>query len=177
MNMKVKDLGLKPSTIRNLISEVGELYDRFKTLSSEGFRAAEVSITVEPTVGVVLKGSVDAVFDEGVAGVRLIDWKTGQLGASDDQLAFYTLLWALDRGELPGRVEAMSVKTGERSTSVPSLAEVTATAAAVAELVSSVRLASVDQSDLERTAGPWCRYCPVVESCAEGSAAVRVLGA
>lgn len=176
MNMKVADLGLKPSEIRNLIEEVGHLYERFKSLSSDGFTAAEVALEHEPTEGVVLKGSVDAVFDDGPAGVRLVDWKTGQLGSSDDQMAFYTLLWALDRKELPGSVEAMSVKTGERSTSVPSLAEVTQTARNVADLVTSVRRGSVAQEGLERTAGPWCRYCPVLDSCSEGAAAVQVFG-
>lgn len=176
MNMKVVDLKLKPSDIRNLIEEVGHLYERFKTLSSDGFEAAEVSLEHEPSEGVVLKGSVDAVFDDGPAGVRLVDWKTGQLGSSSDQMAFYTLLWTLDRNELPGSVEAMSVKTGERSASVPSLAEVTQTARNVADLVTSVRRASLAQDGLERTAGPWCRYCPVLDSCTEGAAAVHVLG-
>lgn len=176
MNLKVADLGLKPSDIRNLIEEVGHLYERFKTLSSEGFAAAEVALEHEPVEGVVLKGSVDAVFNDGPAGIRLVDWKTGQLGSSADQMAFYTLVWALDRKELPGRVEAMSVKTGERSTSVPSLAEVTQTAQNVADLVTSVRRAATGQEGLERTAGPWCRYCPVLDSCADGAAAVHVLG-
>ena len=75
-----------------------------------------------PADGVTLRGSVDAVFDDAGSGPLLVDWKTGGLGEPGIQLGFYALLWALERGEIPGRVEAVSVGTGERMDAVPSRA-------------------------------------------------------
>ena len=79
-----------------------------------------------PAEGVTLRGKVDAVFDEGEAGSRLTDWKTGSLGDPGPQLGFYALLWALERGDLPGRVEAVSLASGERVEEVPTRAGVQA---------------------------------------------------
>ena len=173
LNMKVGSLGLKPSELRGVIAETSALYDRFKAFDFDGFEGAEVSLEVEPAPGVLLKGSVDAVFDDD-AGWRLVDWKTGAIyDETRHQLDFYALLWALDRGEPPGRVEAVSVKTGERHDSVPGSGGVRDTAKAVAEMVDTLRRSWAESSALERTGGPWCRYCPVLDSCAEGSAAVR----
>jgi hypothetical protein len=123
----------------------------------------------------VLRGSVDAVFtDDG--GTRLVDWKTGLLVESDDQLAFYALLWAADRGELPDRVEAVSIETGERSESVPSRASVDLTTQQVVDVVDALRGGWDSGDSLERVAGPWCRWCPLLDECAEGAAALALLG-
>lgn len=174
MNAQLGSVGLRPSQLAAVINEVGDLYDRFKALSSQGFRVAEVFVEVEPAADLKLRGSIDAVFDDA-DGVRLVDWKTGGLYETEQQLSFYSMLWALDRDELPKRVEAVSIASGERLASVPALTEVVATAQAVAGMVSEVRSAFAEQrSQLERTAGPWCRFCPQLESCSEGSAAVKV---
>ena len=177
LNMKVGSLGLKPSELRSVIEETSALYDRFKALDFEGFAGAEVALKAEPAAGVVLKGSVDAVFDAD-EGWRLVDWKTG--GIYDDtrhQLDFYALLWALDRGDPPGRVEAVSVKTGERHDSVPGSHGIGETATAVGAMVDTLRESWSAGTSLSRIGGPWCRYCPVLDSCDEGSAAVRTASA
>ncbi len=176
LNPKLGSLGMKPSELRSVIQEVGDLYDRFKKLSSEGFRSAECFIEFEPSAGVTLRGSVDAVFDDD-AGVRLVDWKTGGLYETEQQLGFYALLWTLDRGELPARVEAVSVGSGERLTAVPSLDSVNETAATVAAMVTHLRSVLGVDTDIERIGGPWCRYCPQLDDCIEGSAAVRLADA
>jgi hypothetical protein len=176
MNAKLTSLGLKPSALAGVIEEVGVLYDRFKTLGTEGFQGAEVSLESEPAAGVVLRGSVDAVFDDGPdAGVRLVDWKTGGLGDPGIQLGFYAMLWALERGELPGRVEAVSVGSGERMDEVPTRAGVEATAARTAGMITALRESWASGTEMERVGGPWCRWCPLLEDCAEGSAATRLL--
>ena len=118
MNPKLGSLGLKPSQLNGVIREVGDLYQRFKTISTDGFRSSEVQLEVEPDQDLTLRGSIDAVFDDG-GGVRLVDWKTGGLYEVEQQLGFYALLWALDRDELPNRVEAVSISSGERVTSTP----------------------------------------------------------
>lgn len=174
MNMKMTALNMKPSELRTVIDEVGELYQRFRTMPTDGFEGAEVRLEVEPADDVTLRGAVDAVFTEG-GGVRLVDWKTGGIGEPGPQLAFYALLWALERGDIPTRVEAVSVGTGERTDSVPTRAEVEATAARVAEVVTVVRRSWSTGAEGERIAGPWCRWCPLLDECREGTAAMELL--
>ncbi|MEE9298912.1 MAG: PD-(D/E)XK nuclease family protein [Acidimicrobiia bacterium] len=176
MNPKLAALGLKPSQLTGVIEEVGGLYDRFKTLRAEGFAGAEVTLEAEPADGVVLRGSIDAVFDTD-GGVRLVDWKTGNLGEPDTQLYFYALLWALERGEIPVLIEAVSVKTGERTDAVPSRTLIDGTATKAARAVDALRESWRRGSELDRIAGPWCRWCPLLDECSEGRAAVEVLEA
>ena len=166
-------LGLKPSELGKVIDEVGAVYERFKRIPTEGFEGAEVSLEAEPADGVTLIGSVDAVFT-GESGVRLVDWKTGELGEVVDQLHFYALLWALDKDELPAVVEALSVKTGERISEVPSSGVVKETAQQVAEMVDRLRSAWEGNAGIERRGGPWCKYCGILDSCSEGRAATRL---
>lgn len=174
LNYKMGALSMKPSDLDRIIGEVGALYDRFRLFPAEGFEGAEVRVEVEPAEGVTLVGSVDAVFSDD-AGVRLVDWKTGDLGDVREQLHFYALLWALDRADPPSRVEAVSVKTGERLTEDPSIASLTATARQVADVVDALRSAWAEQRGIERRGGPWCRFCGLLESCAEGRAASALL--
>ena len=175
LNPKLVALGLKPSQLSGIIEEVGALYERFKTYGAEGFEGAEVFLEAEPAEGVTLRGSVDAVFDSGEAGPRLVDWKTGSVGDAETQMAFYALLWTLDRGEPPGSLEAVSVATGERVRDIPSSAAIQQTAQRVADMISALRTAWKAGSDLERIAGPWCRWCPLLDECSEGKAATAIL--
>jgi hypothetical protein len=134
-----------------------------------------VFIETEPASGVMLRGSIDAVFEH--AGTRLVDWKTGQLGQSQEQLWFYAMLWALDRNELPEVIEAVSVGTGERWDISPTQPGVERTAARVAELVDAIRGAAASGGPLPKQAGSWCRYCPVLDDCDEGRSAAAVFNA
>lgn len=175
LNPAIGRLGLRPSELRGLITEIGELYERFKRFPSEGFRNAEVALESQPAEGVTVKGKVDAVFDDP-GGVRLIDWKTGQLGAADHQLTFYAMLWALEHRELPATVEAVSVATGERYAVAPDMAALESCAELVADLVRRARESFASGAPAARFAGPWCRYCPVLGDCPEGAAAVTMAG-
>lgn len=173
MNPKITSLGLKPRQIDGVIQEVGHLYRRFKVLPSDGFTAAEVEIEAEPWDGVTLKGIIDAVFGERGL-VRLVDWKTGAVGMAEDQMQFYALLWWLARGEIPIRLEAMSVATGEQVALETTVGEVEATLAEIATMVSAIRGALGRNESLPTRAGPWCRYCPELEGCSDGAAAAAV---
>lgn len=172
LNPKLGALGMKPSELRRVVAEVGGLYERFCRFPLEGFAGDEVALDVEPASGVDLVGKVDAVFD-GEGGPRLVDWKTGALGDTGDQLSFYALLWALGRGEIPSLVEAVSVKTGERYAAVPTRAGLEEVAAEVSAMVTDLRRSFGSDADLR--AGPWCRWCAILEGCAEGAAAVSLL--
>ena len=173
LNYKLGALGLKPSELGQVIDEVGAIYERFKKIPIEGFEGAEVSLESEPAEGVALVGSIDAVF-AGDDGVRLVDWKTGELGEVVDQLHFYALLWVLEKGELPHTVEALSVKTGERVSEVPDSGVVNDTAVQVAEMVDRIRSAWEEGAEIDRRGGPWCKYCGILDSCPEGRAATRI---
>ena len=176
MNPKLGALGLVPSQLAQVVEEASGLYRRFCRLGLEGFAGAEVELEAEPAAGVTLRGVVDAVFDDGEGGMRLTDWKTGSLGDPAAQLGFYALLWALDRDDLPGRVEAVSLSSGERMDEVPTRAGVEATAGAAATAASALRTALAADGHLERAAGPWCRWCPLLDECEEGRAATALLG-
>ncbi len=69
-------------------------------------------------------------------------------------------------------VEAVSLQTGERMRRTPSIAELTAVARRVADLVTEVRTTWTSVgATTERRGGPWCRYCPLLEACPEGQSA------
>lgn len=174
LNNKVGGL-LKPSELTGVIEEVRELYQRFIKLPGEGFEGSEVSIDHETDDGIRLVGIVDAIYTEGT-GHRLVDWKTGGLGDAEEQLDFYSLLWAVDRSELPAMVEAVSVKTGERYHTVPSSGDVERVAGEVGELATDMRRAWDTSESLVRRGGPWCQYCPILEDCEEGQATEALLG-
>ncbi len=169
------DLGIKPSTLREIVGEVQGLYRRFVAFPREGFEGAEVDLEYQAEAGLELVGRVDAVYRPDRGGHRLVDWKTGELGAPRDQLRFYGLLWTLAKEEVPAELVAVSVATGERFEDQPSEGDLRRVAAEVAELVNQVRRAWEEGRDLERVAGPWCRYCPVLEECSEGQAAEALL--
>jgi len=173
LNHKMGPLGIKPSDLDRVIGEVGALYDRFRQFPTDGFQGAEVPLEANPLEGVTLHGKVDAVFSDD-SGVRLVDWKTGDVGDVDDQLGFYALLWSLDRGSLPSSVEAVSIRTGERHLSHPEPATVTDTARQVADMVDSLRAAWHENRGIERVGGPWCRYCGLLQTCDEGRSATSL---
>lgn len=176
LNHQLGGLEMKPSTLAGVIEEVRELYQRFVNLPGEGFESSEVSVDHDVAGDIRLLGTIDAVFSEDLGGHRLVDWKTGEVGDAQDQMLFYAFLWALDRDELPATVEAVSVRTGERFVATPGSDDVARVASEVAALVNGIRRAWAVGGELERRGGPWCRYCPVLDGCAEGTATTALLG-
>jgi len=175
LNNKLAGLEMKPSTLAGVIEEVRGLYERFTKLPREGFEGAEVDLEYSTPDDVELVGTVDAIYREDLGGHRLVDWKTGELGYPEDQLMFYALLWALGHDDVPAFVEAVSVRTGERYRTVPTLTDLSRVANEVGELANDMRRAWENQETLERRAGPWCRYCPILEDCDEGKTAEALL--
>jgi hypothetical protein len=176
LNGRMADLYPRPSDLAAAIEEARALYDRFAKLPTKGFEGAEIEITHEPAADVELVGTVDAIYRADLGGHRLVDWKTGDIGDSEDQLSFYALLWALDRGEIPVRVEAVSVKTGDIHRTEPSESDVSAVALEVAAIIDKLRQAWEVGSTLNRRPGPWCRFCPILEECPEGQSAKALIG-
>lgn len=178
LNMRLGPLELgRPSRLAPVLAEVGDLYARFKRFPSDGFRSAEVNLEADVGGGVTLRGRVDAVFEDDSGDPSIVDWKTGSwLEDTEPQLAFYALVWALEHGALPVRAEAVSVQTGERNGIEPTADQAEQTAREVAAMVDTLRAAFATGDDLERRAGPHCRWCPLLEGCTEGSAAMQILG-
>ncbi len=175
LNNKLGALEMRPSALAAAIEEVRALYERFTRLPNEGFEGAEHSIEMAPADGVALVGTVDAVYKEDLGGHRLVDWKTGELGEPEDQLLFYALLWLLQADELPAVVEAVSVKTGERYSAVPSTADMQRVANELGDLVNTIRNSWSTGQELERVGGPWCHFCPILSDCDEGKSAEALL--
>ena len=177
LNMKLAPLELnRPSKLAPVLAEVGDLYERFKRFPTDGFRAAEVSLEVDVGHDAVLRGRVDAIFDDPSGDAVIIDWKTGAwLENSEPQLEFYVLVWALERGELPSRAEAVSVQTGERTGIEPTSERVETAAGEIASMIGTLRAAFLSGEDIERRAGPHCRWCPLLDECSEGTTALEIL--
>jgi hypothetical protein len=175
LNNKLAGLEMRPSVLAATIEELRGLYERFTKLPDEGFEGSEYSLEATPVEGVNLVGTVDAVYREALGGQRLVDWKTGELGAPDDQLMFYALLWLLDRGELPALVEAVSVRTGERYNATPSSADMQRVADELGQMVDTLRKAWASGDPVQRVGGPWCHYCPILSECSEGQSAEALL--
>ena len=180
LNGRMAAIGIhRPSELKDLIVQAGALYDRFRHFPADGFEAAEISLEAEPCEGVRLVGKIDAVFREEWPGPVLRDWKTGSLGEPMEQLLFYALVWAMERGEMVAAVEAVSLETGERMRRTPSVSELTMVARHVANLVTEIRTTwssatAGERAPTPRRAGPWCRYCPLLEDCPEGRSAEAI---
>ena len=176
LNGQLAAVGLKPSEFRAVVAEVGELYTRFATLPQDRAVATEVSFDADVGGGITLRGRVDAVFEDE-HGSRIVDWKTGrELGEDvDAQLGFYALGWRHVHGSAPIAMDAVSLSTGERRRIEPTERSMIRIEHDIATMVSALRAALHAESDLERTAGPHCRWCPVLDTCAEGSAAMELL--
>jgi RecB family exonuclease len=151
------------------------MYESFKRLPIDGFDGAEVDVDTEPVEGIRIRGRVDAVFSDD-DGVRIVDWKTGSfLDDSEPQLDFYAMAWRFMHGELPTAMEAISLKTGEKRLLSPTIESVGGTEDRVAAMIEDLRTAIRDRSELSRTAGPYCSWCPLLDDCNEGAAALEIL--
>jgi DNA helicase-2/ATP-dependent DNA helicase PcrA len=77
-------------------SELAELIEKFQA----GLFANRGGVTVEPPfalvlAGQVVRGRIDAVFDEPDGGLLLVDWKTNRAHTADPlQLAVYRVAWS-----------------------------------------------------------------------------------
>jgi hypothetical protein len=172
---QMASLGLKISDFLAVTTDVEELYERFKHLPTDGFDGAEVEVESQPAEGIRLRGRVDAIFiDED--GLRIVDWKTGTyLDDAEDQLDFYAMAWLHANRVLPVRTEAISLRTGEHRAFKPTEESVVTTEVRVAEMISALRAALGARSELPRTAGPYCRWCPLLDDCNEGTVALEIL--
>jgi len=165
----------KPSDIRRAIAEALESFNDFRQLPRPSLDHVEVSITVDAGSEVTLKGIIDGV-ESVPEGIRLIDWKSGPVRPEAEiQLRFYALLWLLGKGQMPVVAEAVSIRTGERAGYEVGIESLQDLVGDIDELVTSVRHALADGSDLVLQSGPWCRHCPILDDCDEGQTAVSIL--
>ena len=172
---QMAELRMKPSEFNALVAEVRSLYERFKTLPDTGFEAAEAPFEIDGGAAITIRGRIDALFSEA-DGIRIVDWKTGSyLGDAEPQLDFYAMAWALDHGDIPVATEASSIVTGENVRRIPTQASIDQTTHDVSGMVTAIRSVLESGDDLERRAGPYCRWCPLLDDCDEGASAVSLL--
>ena len=175
LNAKMNAVGLGSSArLEPVFASIAEKYERFQRYPQDGFRSAEHQIEVEPVDGVTLVGKIDAVFEHG-GGLRLVDWKSGELGSPRTQLGFYALIWTIHSGTMPTEIEVVSLGTGERHAEPVTEEWMRSVAETVSGLASVIRRFLATGASFPLSAGPWCRYCPLNEECSEGQAALALL--
>lgn len=175
LSAKMNAVGLGASSrLQPVFASIAEKYERFQRYPQAGFHSAEQLIEVEAAEGVTLVGKIDAVF-EGDGGLRLVDWKSGDLGSPRTQLGFYALLWTLHTGTMPTEIEVVSLGTGERHAEPVTETWMASVATAVSDLASVIRGFLRTRVPLPLSAGPWCGYCPLIDECNEGQAALVLL--
>ena len=168
-------LAMKPSEFALIVRDVSDLYSKFAQIPTDGFTRSEASFEVEPVDGVKLRGRVDAIFDDN-GSMRIVDWKTGSdLTGAVPQLDFYAMAWAKAFGSPPDTLEALSIRTGEKVVVVPTHNDIDLVESAVADMINILRSAIREHRELPRTAGPDCRWCPLLDDCDEGSSAMELL--
>ena len=176
LNPQFSELGLKPSEFRSVVTEISELYDRFRAVPTTGFERAEAPFEMDLESDVSLRGRMDAVFKDD-DGERIVDWKTGKDLGDDtaDQLAFYAWAWRMSHGEAPARTEAMSVTTGERLVCEYTDTDLERFEDRIVAMATALRQAIDRGTELDRTGGPHCSWCPLLDDCAEGATATAML--
>lgn len=143
--------------------------DTFPPLS--GTFSARFEEAMQAPVGrLVLSARPDLVLGRASDGLLLIDLKTG--GLRDEhagEAAFYALVAALRYRILPAGSTVYSLASGEWSDPSVTVEMLEATAEKVADAaVASVKLLA-DEAAPTLTPGPWCRYCPLRQSCPQSS--------
>lgn len=175
LNTKMNAVGLGSSSrLEPIFASIAEKYERFQRYPQRGFQSAEHLIEVEPVPGVTLVGKIDAVFEDD-GGLRLVDWKSGELGSPRTQLGFYALIWSYHTGTVPNEIEVVSLGTGERHAEPVTEAWLGSIATTVSGLASEIRRFWSTGVPLPLSAGPGCRYCPLNDQCSEGQAALALL--
>ena len=108
--------------------KVAPLIAAFESLDfvQDGTEPVAIESPVDVTVaGVPLRGTIDAVFDDGVDAdggqrVRIVDWKTGRRPSDGDlasrelQLHLYRFAWSKVTGMKPASIRASFAYLGEK---------------------------------------------------------------
>lgn len=150
----------------------------FPPLRSAWRPVTESRSTVELLDGmVVLRGKVDLSLGQPrgtTAGKVLVDFKTGRVVARHlDDLRFYALLETMRVGVPPRMLASYYLDQGQLITEEVTTRLLDATEArAVDGIRRMIDLISAERDAVKRP-GPSCRWCPILDSCAEGQAHLR----
>jgi PD-(D/E)XK nuclease superfamily len=121
---------------------------------------------------ITISGVVDAVI-KTPDGVLLLDWKTGGMSGTDDQLRWYFALYNMKNSEV--RLEARAINLFSSETCVVKDFETPQSwlATKVKALLSSFKLAQENKD--KAVAGQQCNYCPYAQGCDSSRAKPRVM--
>lgn len=68
------------------------------------------------------------------------------------------------------------MRTGEEIVTAPTGADIERVRREVSLVVGTPRIAMAQSRELPRTAGPFCRWRPLLDGCTEGQTATEILG-
>ncbi|MDR5702616.1 MAG: PD-(D/E)XK nuclease family protein [Armatimonadota bacterium] len=119
-----------------------------------------------------LVGKMDVVVT-GAEVDEILDWKTGDVAGSQDQLRYYLVLYHRSTGKVAQRARAIGLETGDtlEESWDEELEEWAMTR--VATMV-ELKLRTLEKPD-QREPGPQCRFCPFASTCPASVAPSRYL--
>lgn len=138
-----------------------------KALQVEKSLSWDVSLGGRP---VRFLGKVDLILEEDL---EILDWKTGSLQGSHDQLRLYLFLVYQTTGKTPSLARAVSLESGEEVVEPWSNDIVTWGYDWLGSTKKSLDMVMANPQALNP--GPACRYCPYAHACPASAAPARYL--
>jgi CRISPR/Cas system-associated exonuclease Cas4 (RecB family) len=119
-----------------------------------------------------LVGKFDVVV-HGADGDEILDWKTGSVAGSQEQLRYYLVLYRRSTGRVPQVARAIGLESGENLVEPWDERLEEWAVSRVAAMVGMMQLA-LEAPD-RKEPGPRCGYCPFANACAVSIAPRRYL--
>jgi hypothetical protein len=144
----------------------------------EGFEVVAVEHKVCKTVNwfeepVNLSGRIDAVLRSSEGYFLLLDWKTGGMIRTDEQLKWYVALYAMDDPDCALEARAMNIVSSETVVVKDFERPQVWLYEKVKALLTLLKLAK--QQPMKTVAGQQCYYCPYAEGCGSSVAKPRTM--
>jgi hypothetical protein len=162
--------------LRSLATDrVTKFLECFPPLDRRWRPVTEAVLRVDASGGrVLLKGKVDLTigFPRGSTAMKvLVDLKTGGPAAHHlDDLRFYALLETIRLGVPPARLVTYYLDSGTGRTETVTEGLLAAALARTVDGIDAMLDLHPGGRDPALRAGPACRWCPLVDTCAEGTA-------
>jgi hypothetical protein len=143
-----------------------------------GFEVVAVEQKISTTVNwfeesVTLSGRIDAVLRIPEGGLLLLDWKTGGMIRTDEQLKWYVALYEMNDPDCVLEARALNLLSSETVVVKDFEKPQTWLYEKVKALLTLLNLAK--QQPMKAVAGQQCHYCPYTEGCSPNVAKPRTM--